>query len=507
MELISNAIAHLANRHLRRLGGRIPCSRAALEKAQERNWGVLRKGLESTAIYRDLGLHDIRSYADFLRRVPVQGYEFYEKYVERLESGERQVLFRDECADIALTSGTSGYDSKRVPLNGKMLHLFRTTQMLLAARVTQLEHGAIDFLRFNHLTFGSTPSLYRKGELNYGYISGILTSRMPPLLRKNTFPSPRVISMPDWSEKLDALVEETVRRDVRIVSGIPSYILAIFERVLQHTGARQIQQVWPALEVFLYSGTPIGAYFRRIDEVVGRKLRYYGFYTSTEAPIGISHEAFPGETQLYLLNPKQLFSFSVPGSSDVVGIRDIQCGTPYHINVGTPNGFVHYALCDVVEFQEIDGALTFKLVGRRGDGLNLAAEKVTLDELLQAVNDVTAAIGQELHHFFVTPSTDEQGRPAYEWTLFVGRPADLNSTACAAALDSALQRRNLDYRDCRKVGVIGPPVVCGSDAGFIERLFESNRHKGQYKLRSVFASPGDRSRFLGERAATVSVSS
>jgi len=101
------------------------------------------------------------------------------------------VLF--PCEHFALTSGSGGYDAKRIPLNERQMHLFLRAQTQLIARVTLLDGGDTNFLSYDRLAFGSVPSLYRKKTFNYGYISGVMATRVPPNLRQKTFPSERVI--------------------------------------------------------------------------------------------------------------------------------------------------------------------------------------------------------------------------------------------------------------------------------------------------------------------------
>jgi hypothetical protein len=496
MGIPGNLLARAGNHYLRILASNMPCSRYALARQQELNWRTLRKAIRGTRIYRDLGLEQIRTYSDYLQEVPPHDYAFFEPYVETVEKGGRGILFTDDCGCFALSSGTSGYDSKRIPLNEGQMRMLLRAQTWIAARVTQLEKGATDFMRFDRLTFGSVPALYRKGSYDYGYISGILSTRMPKRFRRTTFPSLPVLAMQDWGEKLRELIRETRARDIRMISGMPTYFINVFEQVLRATGVRSIREVWPNLRVFIYAGTPINQYAARIDELVGHEMRYYGYYTSTEASIGIPYEPYCTPAQRYLLNPDLLVSFTTPGESEVTGIMDVVCGKPYMINIGTPNGLVQYEMKDLVEFQDVQGNLVFQFIGRDGEAMNLAAEKVTHSELLQSLDEARTCIAGEVRHFFVAPVINSTGIPAYGWTLFVDRPLAVDLRVVAEALDRALQRHNLDYRDCRSVGVIGAPTAATNDTSTLEGYFKRNRGRGQFKLRTTFRTSEDFAQFM-----------
>jgi GH3 auxin-responsive promoter len=496
MSIVEGALHMAATGYLKALAHGMPRSRTQLARNQERNWRALRASLKGTQIYRELRLENIRTHSDYLRHVPVHDYEFFEPYVKRVEQGESNVLFTDHCGSFALTSGTAGYDSKRIPLNQSQLKLFIRAQARLVALGMFLERGAINFLKSDRLTLGSVATLYRKGEHNYGYISGIIGTHMPKGLRKRTFPSERVFSEPDWAQRIRELTKEARCRDIRWISAIPSYIVSVFEHVLMDTGEQEIRNIWPNLRVLMYAGTPINQYASRIEKLVGHPIRCYGFYAATEAPIGLPYGSFCGEPQLYSLNPDLVFSFSRPGSSSVCGIEDVKCNMPYLINISTPNGFIQYSMKDFIEFHAVDGSLVFQFVGREGEAINLAAEKVSHRDLLQAVDELKKQLDTEIHHFFVAPSFDACGIPSYAWTLFVDSRAYLDLKRIADSLDSLLQRLNLDYRDCRVIGVIGAQSVRTADSASLQGYVARNRGNGQFKMKTTFRSAEEFERFM-----------
>jgi hypothetical protein len=482
---------YIGTQILRRIALRMPRSRRALAERQESNWRRLRKALENTLIFHDLRLKDVRAYAEFVRAVPVSNYSFFDKYVSLIEAGERNVLFGDTCNNIALTSGTGGYDSKRVPINTGMLKLFSRTQMLCASRLALLEGSDLDVFRSARLTFGQPSNLYRRNGLTYGYISGLMCTRMPRYLRRMTVPSDDVVNTVEWDQKIRRVVEEAVGREIRVCSGIPSYFIHILQNALHHTGARTAKDIWPHLRYFIYTGTSLDNYQHRLDGLVGHGLRYYGFYAATEAPIGIPFRRFSDSTQYYLFNPELLLSFSASDSDEPVGFDAVRCGIPYSINVSTPNGFVQYRVGDVIEFEELGGELVFRFIGRDGGGVNVAAEKVTHEELLRTFHALRVAITCKIVDFAVVPGVNSEGVPAYQWTLFMDEAERFDEAGAVSVLDRELRGINLDYDECRRRGVVGSPRIARMDARVLDRIFENNRSRGQFKFKNAFRSEAE----------------
>lgn len=465
-----------------------------LIKKQKNLWKELRNELKGTEIYDTLKLEFIESYEDYCNHVPVNDFDFYSPFVDKICDGQKNILFQGRPEYFGLSSGTSGQNSKRVPYNKRMMDLFIKSQRRVAARIAQFE-SEISVLDVSRLAFGSAPSVYEVDGITYGYISGILSTKTPKLLKKKTFPSDEVLSLSDWDEKIARLIDESTNQDIQIVSGIPTYIISIFEAVLKKTGVKNISQIWPNLKVMVYAATPIKQYEERINQLVGHTLNFYGLYASTEAPIGLPFKAANHGDQKYILNPDLIYTFTEESSGKTVGMHQIRMQTEYYVNICTPNGFINYAMKDKIIFSKERNHLVFEFVGRKNTGMNLAAEKVSEDELLTAIIQTKETLNQDIRHYFVSP-TKVDGKPAYAWTLFVDVQQFPNNNTVGQILDTHLQNLNLDYKDCRDVNVIVDPVIRYVCASRLQAYFEKNRSKGQFKMKTSFQSPEEFDSFM-----------
>lgn len=492
---LENALAQIGKKFLSFKGNHLPTTRKALTQQMKKNWASLEKDLRGTQIHKDLKLTHIQTYEHYVSHVPVKDYDFYSPYVERICDGHKDILFKGKPECFGLSSGTSGQDSKKVPYNSKMIEHFLKSQMLVAAKLSAKEPQS-NLLLAERLTFGSAPSVYEKNGINFGYISGILSTKIPSLLKKRTFPSNEILSINNWDQKIEMLIAETINKDIKIITGIPTYIISILEAILKKTGKESINQIWPNLKFFVYAATPIKQYKSQIDHLIGHELTYYGLYAATEASLGLPYDRTNDEGQLYLLNPNLLYSFtSTDDATDIRGVHNLELGQSYFVNIGTVNGFIHYAMKDEIVFNLKGNDLVFEFVGRKNTGMNLAAEKVTEDEILKTIIVTKEKLNFDIKHYLLSPGKGEE-KQNYHWTLFTDGIPEHNRGMVGQTLDKALQEINLDYKDCRDIAIIDSPSVTFMHSDKLNQYFERHREKGQFKMKTSFPSSEDYYHFI-----------
>ncbi len=473
------ALNFIASQYFNYKANNLCQSQEEFQKSQEKLWKKMKKDLEGTKLYQNLNLKYIETYDSYAKHLPVVDWDFYAPYVESIIEGQKDVLFHDDIEYFGLTSGTSGKDSKRIPYNKKMITTFLNAQKYTASVVSS--RSELNMLDASRLTFGSCPVSYNDGQFNYGYISGILSTRTPKYLQKNTFPSASTLHIENWDEKVEAIIDESVDRNIEVISGIPTYIITILEKILTKTGKNSIAEIWPNLKVFIYGATPIVQYKERINELVGRELDYFGIYAATEAPIGIAFNE-----KSYIPNPDILYSFNpIDDEKFQISVKDLEVGKKYFVNIGTPNGFLNYAMKDIIEIISLDGVVEFEICGRQNTGMNLAAEKVSDQQILETISKIKTNLGVDIRHFFVSPQM-KNGRPNYLWTLFIPDVHDMCKIDVAKHLDDTLRVVCDDYNDCRLEEVISNSEVNFKSLGILEKYFLKNQHKGQFKMKTSF---------------------
>jgi GH3 auxin-responsive promoter len=482
---LDRPIAWLAGRRLRQMevAWRDPLP------AQERGLLGLVGRARDTAWGRQHGFREIRGIADYQRRVPVTTYLDVRPLVERAIGGERNVLWPGRPAEYCKTSGTTAGD-KYIPVTREAFQAHRqggVDALLLAYRRVG-RAGALDGpLLFLGGSTGTEP-LGRHAEV--GDLSGLAARRLPAWIRHRYAPGPEIAALPDWERRLAATARLARHQDLRLISGMPSWMLVLFERIraLADDPELALGRLWPRLAVFIHGGVRMDPYRSVFEGAVGRPIHYLEVYPASEGFVAIQvGAADPGLT---LMLDYGIFYEFVPVASLRAGaprrltIAEVRVGEPYVILLTTPAGLWSYVLGDTVRFVSLDPP-QLMITGRTGHFVNAFGENVIVEEVERAAAAACARTQAELVEFTVAPVYPRGPvQPArHEWAVeFRTRPASLDGFA--RAIDDTLQGLNTDYRT-KRAGNVGmaPPCVTAVPPGTFHRWLAARDQLGdQHKV-------------------------
>lgn len=518
--------------------GELKRQRSPLQQ-QEETFARLRESLRGTEVDRECSLSACASYTEFVQKVPPRVFSDYQPKIERVANGERGILFRDRCESLVLTSGTTGYLDKKIPYNSAMVAASRRFQYKCAAVIGAACERADPALdkRMTYATMVRDPRLTMssKGGLPVMYMSQIMAvGKQPRLARSREVLKPSILSAPSWEEKLSGIAAAALHEDVRLVSGIPLYLLQIFERLKSEAKVECLREIWPHFEGFVYSGSPVEKFKPRIRQLLGAEPRYFSAYIASEGcfglPSGDSENMFFNlqDVVFGFLPPDSGGQFPEKPSGPALGLNQLQVGCEYEVLVSGPNGLLQYRVGDIIRIETLEPFISFSVLGRTSLGINLASEKVSQTTLEQAFQRVQSERGPVIAHFFVYPGKrreprfavehETEGRPFYQWDLVLAPQSptsdastDVEKTlplrrAWAHDLEQALIAVSPDYRDCR----VTDKLISGMQVRLlphrvVEELFAERQGRGQFKMKSVFRSYGDYQSYLGNalRAAGV----
>lgn len=455
-------------------------------QVQQRLWRKRLKALKGTQIYSDLNLAKIRSYDDYIKKIGVLDYEFYRPYIEKVAEGEQNILFRDSLDCMALTSGTSGFNNKFIPMNSKMVKLFYRFNLSIGAEMS-VSPSNLNLVSDKRLTFAPDAIMYEKNNIKYGYITGIVAGKKAKLNDQRIYPPREVFAIEDWDEQVKAVLNTSAAQDIKIVQGIPGYICNLFRTILEQTGKNTISELWPNLDTFVFLSTPVDHLKETIRVLVGKDLNFFGIYAATEAPIGF--RAIHGNIEKYQLNLNSvLFSFSpLHDTTKSLGVHEVQTGQKYYLNTGTPNGILQYPLGDIIQVTQVNPRLEIQIVGRKGGAINIAGEKVSQASLLKTIHCVQKELNIPIDHFFVYPHIPKKGRPFYQWTLCLPEGAEIDREKISFLLDETLMKVDLDYEEKRRTDdILSRCQVNFISSQWSKNYFQRFRKKGQLKMKMIF---------------------
>ena len=244
---------------------------------------------------------EIKSYEDFNKQVPIVSYEDFEPFIEKARQGNPDVFWPGKIKHFAKSSGTTNAKSKFIPISDESLQNchYKAGKDLLAIYINN--HRDSNLFKFKNLRLGGSAKLYESFGTKFGDLSAILIENLPFWVERTTTPSREVSLMSEWETKLKAIVSEVKNKDVGSLTGVPSWMMVLLQRVLKDTGKKSISEVWPNLEVFFHGGISFVPYREQYKQLIGRDIRYYEIYNASEGFFGIQ-DRFGSDEMLLMLD-------------------------------------------------------------------------------------------------------------------------------------------------------------------------------------------------------------
>ncbi|MGH7162047.1 MAG: GH3 family domain-containing protein, partial [Planctomycetota bacterium] len=441
------------------------------EVQRDKLLAIVRRNAD-TEFGRAHGFSGITSEGEYRRAVPPSTAPEYDAAWKRIEAGERDVLFADPVHAFGLSSGTTG-EPKTLPMTQPLVRgMKRAIGNATSCYVAR--SGDYSILRGYALQLAAQSTVRRTaGGVPVGYMTGITGAARSYPFHNIGIPPAEVLDIADWREKYRVIEERYADHDVRLIFGVPGYVLGFLRFLAEKRGLRDTSALWPELRLVVTSGMPLREHRDRIAALCPR-AELLEMYMATEAPISFQSDA--SDPAMRLMVEDVYFEF-VPadrwgeGGAPRVPLGAVEPGVPYVILVTTPAGLYAYSPGDVVRFARADppGLL---VDGRMEAVLSLVIEKVDATQAEQALG--RAALPYEA--FLVCPAAGE--RLAHEWVVETAGdpPPD-----AAERIDAALRAINPLYRTVRAGDLLlGPPVFTRVRRGAFDAAL--GRRPGQGKI-------------------------
>jgi hypothetical protein len=454
--------------------------------SQEAGLRSLVRRARDTRFGRDHAFERIQTIADFQSAVPLRTYEtLWNDYLRARYPVFENLTWPGRIPYLALTSGTTQGATKYIPVSREMVSSNRqAAQTMLAGHLvarpsSRLFHGRLFFL-------GGTANLEEPARgVRQGDLSGIAAIELSEFLRPYTFPPLALALESDWDRKLALLAEQSLGEPITLVSGVPSWLLMLFQRLLELSGKGTIREVWPQLEVVVHGGVKFDPYRRAFEQVLGSPdIRLQETYPCSEGFIAFGD---PASGWLRLIVDHGLFYEFVPldelDSSNPTRhwLGTAVPGINYAIVVSTCAGMWAHVIGDTVRFESLDPPL-ISFTGRTRYTLSAFGEHLISEEIEEAVS--TAATGSDamVRDWHVGPVFE--GALGYHQYVveFLESPADPDRFR--RLLDGELKEHNADYGAHRTggVGLPLPALVVTRPGAFEGWMRARGRLGGQNKV-------------------------
>lgn len=484
----------LARRH-RRL------TRGDAVAEQRRQLAGLLKTAAGTQFGREHGFASLKDVADFQRAVPLRNYEqMWTQYWKAAFPVLDNITWPGRVPFFAVSSGTTSGTSKYLPITRDM----RRSNVNAAMNVLALHAAAKPRSRFfagpSFMLGGSTELVREADGVWSGDLSAIAAMTLPRWAQAFAFPPSDLALLTDWDEKLRRTAEASLDKNIRILTGTPSWVLILLERVAALRTARgEPATPYPDLDLFIHGGINFAPYRERFDAFfAGRDVDFREVYPASEGFIGFADRG-PGEG-LRLNTDGGLFFEFVPveelGSANPTRhwAATIEPDVNYAVVLTTCSGLFTYVIGDTVRFVDTQTPRLL-ITGRTSYMLSAFGEHLIGEEIEKAVLAGAAAIGKAVTDFSVgavfPDATTPLGHHVYVVEFASETSTDARSTF-AAALDAALLQMNDDYRAHRGGGhgMADPRVEPMAPGGFAAWMASRGRAGGQNKVPRVINDAG-----------------
>ena len=450
---------------------------------QEAVFKKLIKEAQSTQFGKDHYFEQIQSHADFVQNVPIRDYEGLKSYVDRVVNGEENVLWKGKPLYFAKTSGTTS-GAKYIPLTKESMptHIQASRNAILHYIH---ETGNANFVDGKMIFLQGSPILTEKNGIKLGRLSGIAAHFVPGYLQKNRMPSWETNCIEDWETKVNAIVEETIKEDMRVISGIPSWVQMYFEK-LQQKAQKPVGELFQNFNLFIYGGVNFEPYRAKFENLIGRRVDSIELFPASEGFFAYQ-DSQKEKGMLLLLNSGIFYEFIkseefFTENPKRYTIGEVELGVNYVLIISTNAGLWGYNIGDTVQFTSLK---PYRVIvsGRIKHYISAFGEHVIGKEVESALQEAIQGTTIRINEFTVAPQiTPKEGLPYHEWFIeFENEPED--EVAFAEAIDQAMRKQNIYYDDLIVGNVLRKVVITKvAKNGFQDYMKSIGKLGGQNKI-------------------------
>lgn len=388
-------------------------------------------------------------YDRFAERTPISTYDDFKDDIDRMRRGEADVLCKGRVKWYAKSSGTTNDKSKFIPVSARYLrdtHYAGGTDAVALYLRNNPKSRLFDGRAL--ILGGSHAPNYNLPHSLVGDLSSILIENINPLVNLVRTPSKKVALLSDFEEKRDRIAAVASRQNVTNLSGVPSWMMAVLNRVIELTG-KPICEVWPNLEVFFHGGVAFTPYREQYHRLIANPgMHYMETYNASEGFFGLQDD--PADPAMLLMIDYGVFYEFVPledvgmPEAQAVPLWEVETGRNYAMVITTTGGLWRYMIGDTVRFTQTD-PYKFVITGRTKSFINAFGEELIVDNAERGLQAACAATGAQVKDYTAAPVfMNDCGSCRHQWLIEFDRPPQSLETF-AEKLDQALQTLNSDY--------------------------------------------------------------
>ncbi|RKN78732.1 GH3 family domain-containing protein [Ulvibacterium marinum] len=457
---------------------------------------VLLETAENTAFGRFYDFSQIGSASDmqksFSENVPYFDYnKINTEWWSKLHEGETDVTWPGSPDYYALSSGTTGKTSKRIPVTEAMIAAIKSTGI---AQVSALSNYNLPptFFEKGILMLGSSTDLTEKDNHLEGEISGISASNIPSWFKGYYKPGEEIAQIDDWDERVQRIAEKAKDWDIGAISGIPSWIELMLAEVIAYHKAEHIHEIWPNLEVYTSGGVAFGPYEKSFNALLGRPITVIDTYLASEG--FIAFQGRPETDAIQLATDNGIYFEFVPFRPEYINqdgsladkapaltLDEVETDQDYVLVISTVSGAWRYLIGDTIEFTDVEKA-EIKITGRTKFFLNTVGSQLSVNKLNAGVAHLEKEFDIKIPEYTLCAKRFDD---EFYHSWYLGTESDVDADKLAESIDEFLQEANKNYRVARSKALKGVKVNTIPPSVFYDWNGANKKKGGQVKMERV----------------------
>ena len=400
---------------------------------------------KDTEYGRNHAFATIKGYDDFVGQVPVNTYEELKGDIDRMRQGETDILWPGRVKWYAKSSGTTNDKSKFIPVSSEGLQKIHYAGGRDSVAIYLRNNPQSRMFDGKGLILGGShaPNYNLKDSL-VGDLSAILIENINPLVNLVRVPKKQTALLSDFEVKRERIAQEAMNKNVTNISGVPSWMLSVLTCMMEMTGKKHLEEVWPNIEVFFHGGVAFTPYRKQYEQLItSPRMHYMETYNASEGFFGIQDDP-TDKSMLLMLDYGVFYEFIPMDGGDPVPLWGVETGKNYAMVISTSCGLWRYEIGDTVQFTSTN-PYKFIISGRTKHFINAFGEELIVDNAEQGLAYACEQTGAEVLEYTAAPVfMDANAKCRHQWLIeFSKRPQDLQ--LFADLLDKRLQEINSDY--------------------------------------------------------------
>ena len=430
----------------------------------------------------------------FAEMVPVHDYQkIYDEWWHRVVAGEENITWPGRPQYLALSSGTTGSTSKRIPVTDEMLAAIRNTGI---QQVTSLANFDLppEFFEKEIMMLGSSTDLQEHNGFLEGEISGISASNIPAWFKGFYKPGDEIARIADWDERVQKIAEKAKEWDIGALSGIPSWIELMLKKVIEYHHLNNIHDIWPNLSVYTPGGVAFEPYRKSFEKLLAHPLIYLDTYLASEGFLAFQNRL--DTTAMTLVVDNGIYFEFVPfketnmteegnvhPEADVLTLAEVEEDRDYVLLISTVAGAWRYMIGDTVKFTDL-ARREIIITGRTKHFLNVVGSQLSVHKMNAAIQRLEEQFQVGIQEFTVAAVRREEDQEyIHKW--YLGSDDAMDAEKVAQALDDILQEMNKNYRVARSKALKDVKVSVVPADVFYQWSEASKKKGGQVKTSRV----------------------